>query len=463
MKSHLVRNRPVDSIGIHDPHWRTTFPDRVLPQEGEWLLGLLLRCDEANGWFSGTTALYIARFATGPQTLSRSALFVMGSIFELPLLAERLVVTPKEIFATTFTAPLQRLYAPASPNVAQIGPSPPFRVCPKCLAQNKLLPLSLALPAIQNCPTHHLVLQTVCCCGVPLRPFSRHIKPFTCEKCGLYWSNLPQLPAEPAALKIEAKLYSLYGFFLTKGTPEIIAYALRLIRTSEAKNTKRETTEPGGSSLFKNSYYSGTVSLAFLVTNLVGQGITMEDIAWPARPFSKEERYCLNRACPLFSVVDAGNVHRYGHRDGVQEWYCNMCGSRFIGDHLCMSFDVGCHGQGNDDVYLSSSAIERAQKRLARWKQKLEATCEAMLVRGEPIAVENAFAHAGIPGTANLRATRLGLVRLVAEYAARQEQALPPEGRERWVVRTHMHRRKKLLAKQKTEGAGSGPDSQETA
>ncbi len=436
----------MDNIGIRNPHWRTTFPNRVLPpQEEEWLLGLLLRCDETNGWFSGTTATYIARFTTGPQTLGRPALFVIASFFELPLLAERLVITPEEIFATTFISPLQRLYAPAPPNAAQLGPAPPFRVCPKCITHDQLLHRSLVLPSIEHCPIHHLVLQTVCRCGVPLRPFAWHTKPFTCKGCGLHWSDLPRLPAEPISLNIEAQLQAFYQFFLTQGTPEVITEALRLLRTSRTKGTVQERILPARNPIFNGTYYSGTVSLAFLVANLVGRGFSVEDLFLHTQSHPKTDRSCLNRACPLFGIKDGGNVHLYGHRDGVQEWYCSMCGSRFIGDHLCMSFDLGCNGQKNDDIYLSSEAIERAQKRLARWKQRLEASCEAMLARGEPIAVENAFAHAGIPGTANLRATRLGLVEMVARYAVRQQQSLPLQDQERWAVQTHMHRRKKRL------------------
>jgi hypothetical protein len=440
---------------ICDPRWLITFPHPIAPREDEWLPGLLLRCDEANGWFSGTTATYIARLATGPQTLGRPALFVVASVFELPLLAERLAVAPHEILATSFIPPLQRLYAAAALNAALLGPAPPFRICPECLAQDRLLHRSLALASIEHCPIHQLVLQTTCCCGVPLRPFARLINPFTCRGCSLLWSKLPRVPADPASLRVEAQFLSLYQFFLAQGTSEIMAHALRLIRASQGKNAGQGAMLSGSVPLFKNTYHSGTVSLAFLVANLVRQGISVEDISQPAYPLSKDDRYCLNRACPLFGVVGTGNVHRYGHRDGVQEWYCSMCGSRFIGDHLCMSFDAGCHGQGNDDVYLSSSAIERARNRLAQWKQKLEATCEAMLACGEPMAVENAFAHAGIPGTANLRATRLGLVKMVDEYAARQEQTLPLEGQERWAVRTHMHQRKKRLEEPEGKAAGS--------
>lgn len=102
----------MSSIGIRNARWRTTFPNLAEPQKEEWLLGLLLRCDEVNGWFSGTAATYTARLTTGPHTLGRPALFVVASFFELPLLAERLSVTPAEIFPTTFLLPLQRFTLP---------------------------------------------------------------------------------------------------------------------------------------------------------------------------------------------------------------------------------------------------------------------------------------------------------------------------------------------------------------
>jgi hypothetical protein len=42
-------------VYITDPAWRTTFQHLVAPLPNEWLLGLLLRCDEVNDWNSGTT------------------------------------------------------------------------------------------------------------------------------------------------------------------------------------------------------------------------------------------------------------------------------------------------------------------------------------------------------------------------------------------------------------------------
>ncbi len=45
----------MQTLPLGDPAWFTTFPHRVRPIADEWLPGLLLRCDEANAWNSGTT------------------------------------------------------------------------------------------------------------------------------------------------------------------------------------------------------------------------------------------------------------------------------------------------------------------------------------------------------------------------------------------------------------------------
>ncbi len=42
-----------------NPEWFSTLPQRVSPLADEWLPGLLLRCDEANEWSSGTTFRYL--------------------------------------------------------------------------------------------------------------------------------------------------------------------------------------------------------------------------------------------------------------------------------------------------------------------------------------------------------------------------------------------------------------------
>ena len=48
------------TYSFSDPAWQTTFPFLVAPLANEWLVGFLLRCDEANHWGSGTTLTRLA-------------------------------------------------------------------------------------------------------------------------------------------------------------------------------------------------------------------------------------------------------------------------------------------------------------------------------------------------------------------------------------------------------------------
>jgi len=57
----------MEPIYISDPAWQTTFPHLVAPLDDEWLAGLLLRCDEVNGWDSGETVSSLLR-ATHTKT-----------------------------------------------------------------------------------------------------------------------------------------------------------------------------------------------------------------------------------------------------------------------------------------------------------------------------------------------------------------------------------------------------------
>src|SRR6266550_2069704 len=48
-------------IPFSDPAWKTTFPFLVEPCADEWVVGLLLHCDEANHWGSGTALTHSCR------------------------------------------------------------------------------------------------------------------------------------------------------------------------------------------------------------------------------------------------------------------------------------------------------------------------------------------------------------------------------------------------------------------
>ena len=154
-----------------------------------------------------------------------------------------------------------------------------------------------------------------------------------------------------------------------------------------------------------------------------------------------EPLYCLNHTCPRYHVTSGGNIHLDGRRKGVQESYCDVCGSRFLGKRICLSFDLDCGPLGFAPV---PHAIRRAQARLANWQHQLRLVCGELLRTHTPITVERAFAGAAIPRTRNLRALQLGLLSIVQEYVALQKELLSgSENSDRWAFQQKMHRRKR--------------------
>ena len=109
-------------IGVDDPCWLTTLPHLVQPLADEWLVGLLLRCDLANGWSAGITGRYLRGSPTAPpisnQTLSA---FAIARSFNLPRLATVLALPLDALRQTTFEAELMRLRAPDGPDVERLA------------------------------------------------------------------------------------------------------------------------------------------------------------------------------------------------------------------------------------------------------------------------------------------------------------------------------------------------------
>ena len=88
----------------------------------------------------------------------------------------------------------------------------------------------------------------------------------------------------------------------------------------------------------------------------------------------------------------------------------------FTKERILQSFDEECSVDG----YPRTQSLIRAGNRLRAWKGRLIDVCSSMLDTDETITVTTAFKQARIPMTANLRATRLGLVAIVDVYIARQ-------------------------------------------
>lgn len=81
----------MNAIILSDPDWQATFPHLVTPLQEEWFPGLLLRCDEANRWASGTTWSHLKQ-ASGPTKLPILPYLSVPSHRQVELVAEWLAL-----------------------------------------------------------------------------------------------------------------------------------------------------------------------------------------------------------------------------------------------------------------------------------------------------------------------------------------------------------------------------------
>lgn len=289
-------------LALQDSDWLTTLPRRVMPYHDEWLVSLLLRCDEANFWESGETIRLLRRWTQFSGSGLQSSLIVAPRPI-LDCLAQALMISRERLLATTYYTELAYLYPPIW-NKPLKEPSPRLllghhphrenrsgrrehdlkavpierwiRLCPACIAEKRYIRRTVVLPHLQYCPTHHIALQEHCPCGRSLSFFSPGRLPFTCDTCGLHWSQWPQTRPEPARLALECRLFTLYQFFLLRGTPLLRSSALRLVR-HRMKETEELHLKLSGKTI-KTKSLLGHFSLGFLVDVLVSVDVSPDDI-----------------------------------------------------------------------------------------------------------------------------------------------------------------------------------------
>jgi TniQ len=281
------------------PNWLSSFPHVAEPYPDEWFAGLLLRCDEMNHRESGTTFRYLLRSTTHPGFGPGSSFIVIPESM-LEYLAPRLLVSKERLLATTYAGALARLYTPAHPHAGHLlGPRrgvtiPPllersignrasatvvgFHICPICITQARLLRRTAILPHLKYCPTHHVAFQTHCTCGCSLILFSRRQQPFVCFTCGLDWARLPLIQPNPQEAMLERDLWTLYEFFLLKGTKELKTSALSLVRKSVKTHQSLPLKLVSGRMLFVLTGNLEHFSLGYVVDLLVSLGISPHDI-----------------------------------------------------------------------------------------------------------------------------------------------------------------------------------------
>lgn len=235
----------MNTIDIWHPGWSTTFAHRVAPLPDESLPGLLLRCDEANHWTSGTTIAHLLR-AMYQHPATNQFNSIAPSALHLRYLSEVLAVPPHAIVATTYQSEMERLsdiiyhYPQVHRLLLQAHRSFRLSLCPECVADSRTLPRSLMLPHLMICQKHFLALQIVCRCGTKLQLFPRTVPPFTCSECNLDWGELPRIKASSENIDLERQILSYYTLFFSQGTSELLVSVIKRIEVYEMECEKKE-------------------------------------------------------------------------------------------------------------------------------------------------------------------------------------------------------------------------------
>lgn len=255
-------------VYFSDPTWQMTFPYRVVPLPDEWFPGLLLRCDEANRWESGTTLAHLLR-SIRKTSLRGKTNWIIVPTSAVEYLAQLLETVTKTLFATTYQVELARLYGTSMPHAQQLSRAFSFRFCSACLAEKRLLRRTWVLPHITLCPLHHINLANTCQCGAQVHLFSPQTRPFTCPRCGMDWATLPHEPAPASRIALEQTVLSCYAFFFAEGTPLLLARALHLVRLDLKQKKASRVKRLDGSIKSVEHYELTKASLGYLIDLLV--------------------------------------------------------------------------------------------------------------------------------------------------------------------------------------------------
>lgn len=427
-----------------DPRWQLTLPHLVVPRDNEWLPGLLTRCDQVNDWPTRTTY----KLVTSRTSRQRRGRLLTGIGVDFGSLSQLLSVSAEALESTTFGREVRSLYGNVAPS--HVGAYAPFQVCPLCIADSQLLARTLALPFVRTCPIHSCLLVRTCSCDRPLKVLEVGTEPFTCGGCYLPWAKLPTISADTAVANFDRELVNAYDRIFS--SPKQWRPALRrrlLVRALDRKKFRTAPATPGTEE-FRAPRLNGfgLSSLALGKALLISRRASNR-IGRSSRP----KPPCPNMACPFWGTQGGNVVHNGIHRtlpsrvlpDSREnsrrslgpEYYCNECGTIFNDRTIVLTFDIN-HGS----VDVPPEDVLRLRWRLGLLQERLEAACKALLASTQPISIARAFKSAAIPDASNLRARQLGLVDIVARYAAIQEEQLDGmEPAQRWSIRKRMYKR----------------------
>lgn len=380
------------------PGLEPPLPHILAPLPDESLLGYLFRLDRTNAWEPGTVATLLCTHRTGWKHAS-AAMWASGTIFDLRRLAN-LVDLPYEVVAGLTYLPDIRA-ASRDPELAvhALGDSGQLQFCPACLSSTGTIPRPCLLPLMLVCPVHRVRLVRHCGGHAPLLPAVDLIAGrITCEECGADLASISGEPPSEELLAHQLDVWRAWSFLLGWRGDDIRGRGYRTIRSRTRNYPLRNLGE--------------TASFERLVTVFLALQIEPDMVA------ELEDRPrppCPNAACPDHVPPSAGDPLLRGR---PVERHCPTCGCRFIGRRILLSFDAD-HGAEQP----SPRSVDRAQRRLARWREDLAEACRQDILAGRRITVTGTFRRAGVPANANLRASRLGLVDLVRDAARRQRLA----------------------------------------
>jgi hypothetical protein len=395
------------------------FPHVVAPLPGEWLPGLLLRCDLVNEWASGTTARLIADGATATR-FSHVSQFILPTVLRLDQLATSLGVWVVRVYQTTYRKELRQFAGTQQPQINQFGQPVPFGICPACIAEQSILLRTLALPYLTTCLVHGLQIQRTCTCGAALAPF-HEATPFCCDGCGMSWSELPHLPGTTEEVRRDHFLGELYDLIWRKGSPTFAMCMCRLMEDAAMQRGHQSHRMFNGTMQAMDNVNPYGVSIARLVLIFGSLGLPVAWIERATQPPVPEELHCRNEICPQYERRLAGNIRLADERPGSPIWFCTECGSRFTAYALLSTTDVPEPKERPPWEYPAPETIMAEVRQLQRWQSQLEEQCAWHLRQfTSPLQFATMLSKARIPTSEWLLAPRLGLGEIVQRYQHQQ-------------------------------------------
>ena len=198
-------------------------------------MSLLLRCDKANHWESGTTRTLLSRalLANGVPARMNLADLLVPSQPLVVLLARWLGLPIETIAAATYLRELRRFFGSATSVAGDLRYWSVFHLCPLCIQEQRVLLRCHFLFGMSSCLHHQVSLVACCACGALLKPFQATTEPFTCSVCRKEWGTLLPVPAAPADLAKEHQILACYEWWLKHGNVASMKETLLWLRDLE--------------------------------------------------------------------------------------------------------------------------------------------------------------------------------------------------------------------------------------